>query len=133
MNKFLRNIINDKGHKDNSTKVSIVNYFKETLDEFFNEIPDTEKKVTSSNQVVDKLLCNLEAIFLHGLKESFISQLSIVIGDDVDKNVNINFWHYLLVISPSGVVDQVNVYFIFYLIVKLVILFVLYFNFMISD
>ncbi|VVC28867.1 Putative zinc-RING and/or ribbon,YrdC-like domain,RUN domain,DHBP synthase RibB-like alpha/beta [Cinara cedri] len=102
------NIISDKGRKDNSIKVSIIHYFKERLNEFHSEFKDTEEKITSSNQVVDKLLCNLEAFFLHGLKESFISQLSIVIGDDVDKNVNINFWHYLLVLSPSGIVDQIN-------------------------
>lgn len=108
MNNLLRNIVSDKGRKDNSTKAAIIYYFKERLKEFHNEFLDTEVKVTSSNQVVDKLLCNLEAFFLHGLKESFISQLSIVIGDDVDKNININFWHYLLVLSPSGIVDQVN-------------------------
>lgn len=107
MNNLLRNIISDKEHKNNSTKASIIHYFNERLKEFYNEFLDTEEKITSSNQVVDKLLCNLEAILLHDLKKSFINQLSIVIGDDVDKNVNINFWHYLLVLSPSGIVDQV--------------------------
>lgn len=108
MNSLLRKIINNKELKDQSNKASILLYFEERLNEFHSEFLDKEVKVTSSNSVVDRLLANLEVFFLHGLKETFISQLSTVIGDDVDKNVDINFWHCLLILSPSGIVDQVS-------------------------
>jgi len=126
MNKFLRKIINNKEDKDQSTKASIIHYFEERLNEFNLEFSDDEVKVTSSNSAVDRLLAILEALFLHGLRESFISQLSTVIGNDVDKNMNINFWHCLLVLSPSGIVDQVCLNNIIYNIWYL-----MYFNFII--
>lgn len=110
MNKLLRKIINNKELKDESNKASIIHYFEEKLNEFHSEFSDNEVKVTSSNYVADRLLANLEALFLHGLKETFISQLSTVMGNDVDKNMDINFWHCLLVLSPSGVVDQVYIH-----------------------
>lgn len=108
MSKLLRNLISNKQLKDESNKESIIRHFEERLNEFYSEFSDTDTKVTSSSYVADRLLANLEALFLHGLKETFISQLSTVIGNDVDKNVDINFWHCLLVLSPSGIVDQVN-------------------------
>ncbi|XP_025417866.1 pleckstrin homology domain-containing family M member 1 [Sipha flava] len=108
MNKLLRKIINNKELKDQSNKASILHYFEERLNEFHVEFSDCEVKVTSSNYVADRFLANLEVLFLHGLKETFISQLSTVIGNNVDKNTDINFWHCLLILSPSGVVDQIN-------------------------
>lgn len=110
MNKLLRKIISNKEVKDESNKLSILHYFEERLNEFHLEFLDPEVKVTSSNSVADGLLAILEALFLHGLKENFISQLSTVIGNDIDKNVDINFWNYLLVLSSSGIVDQVSVF-----------------------
>lgn len=117
MNKLFGKIINNKAIKDQSNKASIIHYFEERLNEFHSEFSDNEEKIVkSSNYVADRLLAILEALFLHGLKETFISQLSTVIGNDVDKIVDINFWHCLLVLSPSGVVDQVSVYDILYMI-----------------
>jgi len=109
MNKLLRKVINNKELKDQTNKVFIISNFEEKLKEFYLEFSDNETKVTSSNTVADQMLANLEALFLHGLKETFFSQLTTVIGNDVDKSVDINFWHCLLVLSPSGVVDQVSV------------------------
>lgn len=108
MNKLITKIISNKEIKDESNKASILHYFEERLKEFHEEFSDTEVKVTSSNSVAVGFLAILEALFLHGLKETFISQLSTAIGDNVDKNMNINFWHYLLVLSSSGIVDQVS-------------------------
>lgn len=108
MNKLFRNIISNKELKDKPVKSSIIKHFEDRLNEFHSEFMDTETKITSANYVADRLLANLEALFLHGLKETFISQLSSVIGDDVDKSTDINFWHCILVISPSGIVDHVS-------------------------
>lgn len=110
MSKFFRTILINKESKDGFFKASIVHHFEKILNEFHLEFPDIEVKVTSSNRTANKLLDNLEALFLHGLKETFISQLSTVIGNNVDKNVDVNFWHCLLVLSPSGIVDQVSLY-----------------------
>lgn len=112
MNKLIGNIISNKSFKDNSNKECILHYLEERLNEFHSEFLDIEVKVTSSNSVVDRLLSILEVLFLHGLKETFINQISTVIGSNVDKNINLNFWHCLLVLSPSGIVDQVIKFYI---------------------
>lgn len=131
MNSLFGKIINNKIVKDQTNKASVIHYFEERLNEFHSEFSDNEEKIVkSSNYVADRLLAILEAIFLHGLKETLISQLSTVIGNDVDKTIDINFWHCLLILSPGGVVDHVSVNDILCLIVCMIFLF---YNYMISD
>lgn len=108
MNKLLRKVIINREFKDHSNKSFIISNFEEKLNEFYLEFSNSEMKVTNSNSITDQILANLEALFLHGLKETFISQLSTIIGNDVDQSVDINFWHFLLVLSPNGVIDQVS-------------------------
>ncbi|XP_050530548.1 pleckstrin homology domain-containing family M member 1 isoform X2 [Daktulosphaira vitifoliae] len=86
MNNLFRSIISNKELKDESNKGSIILHFEERLKEFHSEFIDKDEKVISSNYVADRLLSS----------------------DDVDRNTDINFWHCLLVISPNGIVDQIN-------------------------
>ena len=54
-------------------------------------------------------LCTvLEAIFIHGLKDTFISRVSQVIGTDPDQRPEPSFWGPLLVFSHREIIDQVS-------------------------
>ncbi|XP_050438899.1 pleckstrin homology domain-containing family M member 1 [Adelges cooleyi] len=108
MNNLFRSIVSNKELKDETNKGSVMQHFEERLKDFQLEFVDKEEKIISSNYVADRLLASIEALFLHGLKESLISKLSTVIGDDVDRNIDVNFWHCLLILSPNGIVDQIN-------------------------
>lgn len=55
-------------------------------------------------------LCNtLEAIFLHGLKDSFLRQtISVLAGGEIDRRPEPNFWPPLLVILHKETIAQVS-------------------------
>lgn len=55
-------------------------------------------------------MCNtLEAIFLHGLKDSFLRQtISVLAGGEIDRRPEPNFWPPLLVILHKETIVQVS-------------------------
>lgn len=55
-------------------------------------------------------MCNtLEAIFLHGLKDSFLRQtISVLAGGEIDRRPEPNFWPPLLVILHKETITQVS-------------------------
>jgi len=74
------------------------------IDQADEYLPDTD----STN-----VLCTvLEAMFLHGLKDSFLRRVTIAVRSDFDERPEPNFWAPLLVVSHRNVIDQVrNIYF----------------------
>lgn len=55
-------------------------------------------------------MCNtLEALFLHGLKDSFLRQtISVLAGGEIDRRPEPNFWPPLLVILHKETIAQVK-------------------------
>lgn len=55
-------------------------------------------------------MCNtLEAIFLHGLKDSFLRQtINVLAGGEIDRRPEPNFWPPLLVLLHKETIVQVN-------------------------
>lgn len=54
-------------------------------------------------------LCNvLEAIFIHGLRDSFSEKMSVLLGADPDRMPVPNFWPVILIISHRDSIEQVN-------------------------
>lgn len=55
------------------------------------------------------LLSALEAIFLHGLKDSLLNRVTEVLsGPDYDAMPQPSFWGPLLVFSHRGIIDQIQ-------------------------
>lgn len=53
-------------------------------------------------------LCNvLEAIFIHGLRDSFSEKMSVLLGADPDRMPVPNFWPVILIISHRDLIEQV--------------------------
>lgn len=54
-------------------------------------------------------LCNvLEAIFIHGLRDSFSEKMSVLLGADPDRMPVPNFWPVVLIISHRDLIEQVS-------------------------
>lgn len=54
-------------------------------------------------------LCNvLEAIFIHGLRDSFGEKMSVLLGADPDRMPVPNFWPVVLIISHRDLIEQVS-------------------------
>lgn len=58
-------------------------------------------------------LCNvLEAIFIHGLRDSFSEKMSVLLGADPDRMPVPNFWPVVLIISHRDLIEQVSTFFV---------------------
>ncbi|KAG7174005.1 Pleckstriny domain-containing family M member 1-like [Homarus americanus] len=54
-------------------------------------------------------LCNvLEAIFIHGLRDSLGERMSSLLGSDPDRMPVPNFWPVILIISHRDLIEQVS-------------------------
>lgn len=59
-------------------------------------------------------LCSiLEAIFIHGLKDSLGDRISSMFLGDLDRMPVPNFWHVVLIISHRDLIEQVSILFFF--------------------
>lgn len=59
-------------------------------------------------------LCSvLEAIFIHGLKDSLGDRLSSIFLTDVDRMPVPNFWLVVMVVSHRELIEQVSIFFLF--------------------
>lgn len=61
----------------------------------------------SSSEASDALCTVLEAIFIHGTKETLVERMALAMGDP-DARPEPNFWSTLLVFSHREIIDQVN-------------------------
>lgn len=66
-------------------------------------------KFQSSSETTEAFCTVLEAIFIHGIKETLADKMAIAIGDP-DSRPEPNFWPALLVFSHREIIDQVNLY-----------------------
>lgn len=62
----------------------------------------------ASGETINSLCNVLEAIFIHGLKESLADRMSSVLGDP-DQRPSPEFWSVLMIFSHSEVIKQVGI------------------------
>lgn len=71
-------------------------------------LSDMESVRQNSDSAASSFIIVLEAIFLHGLKETLLNKMSQAIGTDPDHRPEPNFWAPLLIFSHRDVIQQVN-------------------------
>lgn len=59
------------------------------------------------------LCCILEALFIHGLKDTLGEKLSSMFSGDLDRMPVPNFWMVIMVISHRDLIEQVSKYLFF--------------------
>ncbi|XP_054280417.1 pleckstrin homology domain-containing family M member 1 [Macrosteles quadrilineatus] len=64
-------------------------------------------KFQNSNEAAEAFCTVLEAIFLHGIKESLVDKMVLAMGDP-DTRPEPNFWPFLLVFSHRELIDQIT-------------------------
>ncbi|CAH0562059.1 unnamed protein product [Brassicogethes aeneus] len=108
MNKFLKSVKNSVvSNKDELIKKSITtqlsNFVKEI--QYFGVESKSAQNVDIS-EASNALCTTLEAMFLHGLKDSLAYRFTRAIAD-VDERPEPSFWGPLLVISHRQIIDQI--------------------------
>lgn len=64
-------------------------------------------RFVSSTEAAQSLCTVIEAIFIHGIKETLADKVAIAMGDP-DVRPEPNFWPALLVFSHREIIDQVK-------------------------
>lgn len=72
------------------------------------EQADPDSIADSSSEAISALCTILEAIFIHGLKETFIQKVSQAMMSELDARPDPNFWGPLLEVSHRDVIDEVS-------------------------
>lgn len=108
MNKLLRTVrLNN--NRDEVIKKSIVDQLSNSIKELqYSGVEENRSQhCVNPTEAANQLCTILEALFLHGLKDSLKYRFQKVIAD-VDTRPEPNFWAPLLVISHKEIIDQVS-------------------------
>ncbi|CAG2055564.1 unnamed protein product, partial [Timema podura] len=106
MNSLLRSVVSSGG-REIAVKESLVVQLSNSVKQI--QLEQTQKNPFSYGCDDTASLCTvLEAIFIHGLKETFINRVTQVIGTDPDQRPEPSFWGPLLVFSHREIIDQIS-------------------------
>ncbi|XP_071442651.1 differentially expressed in FDCP 8 homolog isoform X2 [Hetaerina americana] len=112
MNSILRSVsarISVEG-KDTLVKRSLMCHLSESVKEVHLELKEKGEgcgNTLDNTDATNSLCISLEAIFVHGLKDTFINRVSMAISGDVDHRPEPNFWGPLLVFSHRDIIYQI--------------------------
>lgn len=116
MNRFLKSVKSTTANnKEDIVKKSITTHLSNSVKEIqYTGVEDT-KNVRNEDiaEAANTLCTSIEAIFLHGLKDTLSHRFKRAIAD-VDERPEPNFWAPLLVISHRQIIDQVLTHFLCY-------------------
>ncbi|XP_049804747.1 run domain Beclin-1-interacting and cysteine-rich domain-containing protein isoform X1 [Schistocerca nitens] len=109
MNAIIRSVT-AFGGRENMVKDSLMSHLSESVKDIQlqHTEPQDAAKIVSNNDTTNSLCTVLEAIFIHGLKDTFLNRVSQAIGADPDQRPEPTFWGPLLVFSHREIIDQVN-------------------------
>lgn len=90
-------------------KESLTNNLSECVKaiQFNHQIEECHHQVIGSNDLSHALCCALEAIFLHGLKDSFFKKAKSALTGDIDDKPEPSFWPLILVLSHSDSIKHI--------------------------
>lgn len=107
MSQLLRSMRSSLGGRDLAIKNTLVAKLSSCVKDLLVEQADPDSNDENSSEAVSSLCTTLEAIFIHGLKESFIQRVSQAVMSDLDVRPDPNFWGPLLEVSHRDVIDEV--------------------------
>lgn len=105
MASLFRSIVSNKqrdGHFKNEIIKELNNYIKE-----IQLYPPRSVGKQTTNEVTIALCTTLEALFLHGLKETILSKVSAMASDIINKP-ECNFWSVALIFSHQEIISNIN-------------------------
>lgn len=108
---FFKNVTSGFGKsRDTIIKESLINNLSECVKDiqYTNQFEENFHSVLGSTDSTNTLCNALEAIFLHGLKDTFLKKAKSAITGDTDVRPQPNFWPLVLVLSHRQNIDQIS-------------------------
>lgn len=96
--------------RDTILKESLINNLSECVKDiqYNNQFEENFHSVLGSTDSTNTLCMALEAVFLHGLKDTFLRKAKNVLSGDPDHRPQPNFWPLILVLSHRQNIDQIS-------------------------
>lgn len=109
MNKLLKSVRVSTNKKDDLIKQSITTNLSNSVKEIQYAGVEENKgnRVIDVSEAANQLCTTIEAMFLHGLKDSLTHRFKRALAD-IDERPHPNFWAPLLVISHRQIIDQIT-------------------------
>lgn len=109
MSRFLKSVRFNNNDREDLIKKSITRHLSNSVKEIqYVGVEDARSLRTEDITEAANALCfTIEAMFLHGLKDTLSHRFKRAIAD-VDERPELNFWAPLLVISHRQIIDQVR-------------------------
>ena len=103
MNSLLRSVTSFSGRED-----LVKQYLISQLSSSIKEIQLEAAKAQVSTDVTASFCTVIEAIFIHGLKDTIMNRVSQAIVADPDQRPEPSYWGPLLIFSHREIIDQVR-------------------------
>lgn len=96
--------------RDTALKEALINNLSESVKDiqYNNQFEENFHSVLGSTDSTNTLCMALEAVFLHGLKDTFLRKAKNAIAGDPDYQPQPNFWPLILVLSHRQNIDQIS-------------------------
>lgn len=96
--------------RDAIIKEALINNLSESVKDiqYSNQFEENFHSVLGSNDSTNTLCIALEAVFLHGLKDTFLRKAKNALTGDSDQQPQPNFWPLILVLSHRQNIDQIS-------------------------
>ncbi|XP_023955044.2 uncharacterized protein LOC112058433 [Bicyclus anynana] len=96
--------------RDTILKESLINNLSECVKDiqYNSQFEENFHSVLGSTDSTNTLCMALEAVFLHGLKDTFLRKAKNVISGDPDYRPQSSFWPLILVLSHRQNIDQIS-------------------------
>ena len=96
--------------RDAILKDALINNLSESVKDiqYNNQFEENFHSVLGSTDSTTTLCMALEAVFLHGLKDTFLRKAKNALAGDSDQQPQPNFWPLILVLSHRQNIDQIS-------------------------
>ena len=112
MNALIKSVRGPRRDGNVEIKKAITSQLSEVVKEI--QLCCLEENILSDSldveEATNSLCCTIEAVFLHGLKDTLIHKFRKALAD-VDDRPEPNFWSPLLVISHQQIIEQVRYFY----------------------
>ncbi|KAH8358258.1 hypothetical protein KR084_010691 [Drosophila pseudotakahashii] len=108
MSSLFRSLNHFSSKRENVVKEALINTLNENAREIEFEVKQKSLEVVGLCEQTSALCTTLEALFLHGLKDSFLSATFNVIAGDVERRPDPSFWSPCMVFMHKQVIEQVQ-------------------------
>ncbi|KAH8405480.1 hypothetical protein KR215_000803 [Drosophila sulfurigaster] len=108
MSALFRSLNNFSSKRENVIKEALINTLNENAREIEFEVKQKGLEVLGLCEQTSALCTTLEAVFLHGLKDSFLWATINVIAGDVERRPEPSFWSPAMVFMHKQVIEQIQ-------------------------